>query len=57
MSMNMEQPTKLVIDLIDTDDDTMRQIILLLMDAKEAEWSWEGWARVLGLKPTTRLRS
>jgi hypothetical protein len=44
MSMNMEQPTKLVIDLIDTDDDTMRQIILLLMDAKEAEWSWEGWA-------------
>ena len=43
----MESPTKLVIDLIDTDDATMRQIIMLLMDAKAtggyAEWSWEGW--------------
>jgi len=44
MSMNMEAPTKLVIDLALTDDDTMREIILLLMDANEAEWSWEGWA-------------
>lgn len=43
MSMNMEQPTKLVIDLIDTDDATMREIIMLLMDAEQAEWSWEGW--------------
>ncbi|MHC4950481.1 MAG: hypothetical protein ACYTEU_05770 [Planctomycetota bacterium] len=43
MTMNMEQPTKLVIDCELTDGDVMKEIILLLMDAAKAEWSWEGW--------------
>lgn len=40
---NMEQPTKLVIDCERTDGDVLKEIILLLMDEREAEWSWEGW--------------
>ena len=42
-TMPLEQPTKLVIDCLNTDSDLMKTIIMLLMDAKEAEWSWEGW--------------
>ena len=43
MTMNMEQPTKLVIDCELTDGDVMKEIILILMDGRQAEWSWEEW--------------